>query len=86
MDYNELMKKAVENLAQLEPGQIFSVKDLFEGYFWNNLPKKDRLGFGKYFKNQIELQKIHYISYVGKAKNNSAQYKFGGIKDETIDL
>lgn len=85
MDYNELMRKAVKNLAKLETGQIFYVKDLFEGYFWNNLPKNDRLGFGKHFKNQVDSKRITCVSYAGKAKNNSAQYRFEGIEGETID-
>ena len=42
-----------------------------------NLPVGDRLGFGKYFKNQVLENAVATVQYIGKAQNNSAQYKKG---------
>lgn len=75
MDYEEWIKIAVQTIKQLRPGDIFLLKDLFEGCKWNALPKGERLKFGGYFKKQVELKKIADVEYFGKAKNNSAQYK-----------
>lgn len=73
--YDELMETALYKLSKVGFGQVFVLKDLFEGCFWNRLSIGDRLAFGKYFKRQVELQYIPDITYIGKAKNNSAQYR-----------
>lgn len=87
MDYDELIEMALYRLTEVRFGQVFVLKDLFEGYFWNQLSKGDRLGFGKYFKNKVALQQIPYVRHIGKAKNNSAQYiKEIEGKNETANL
>lgn len=69
------MGKARESLRKIKPGAMFSAKDLFEGVEWNNLPKGDRLGFGRYFKNAVISGAIANVEYIGKKQNNSAQYR-----------
>ncbi|WP_081111640.1 single-stranded DNA-binding protein [Heyndrickxia coagulans] len=34
-------------------GEVFLVKDLFEGYVWNRIPRKDRLLLGTLFLNYV---------------------------------
>ncbi len=74
MDYNEGVKQAILAIEQLPRERVFVLKDLFEGCQWNDLPKKDRLNFGRYFKNQVVLGQIENVKYCGKTSNNSAKY------------
>lgn len=43
MNIELLMGKARESINKVSIGDIFVVKDLFEGYEWNELPKGDKL-------------------------------------------
>lgn len=75
MEYNELLRKAEKQINRLQVNDIFRLKDLFRGTEWNNLERGDKLGFGKYFKNAVENGMIPNVVYIGKADNNSSQYK-----------
>lgn len=80
MDYETWMTEAILALSSVKVNQIFLLRDLFKGHRWNSLPKGDRLRFGSYFKKKVGLGQIHGVIYVGKAPNNSAQYKKIGEK------
>lgn len=70
-----IMKKAESMISIMSKDKIFVVKDLFVGAYWNNLSKGNRLGFGKYFKNQVICNKVEGVTYIGKRANNTAQYR-----------
>ena len=74
MDYELWINRANDKILELKIGYEFVLKDLFEGVDWNSLPRGDKLGFGKYFKNEVKDGRIPNISYAGKAQNNSAKY------------
>ena len=77
MSYDELMETALCKLSKVGFGQVFVLKDLFEGCFWNRLPIGDRLAFGKYFKRQVELQYlslIHISYFVGMLLDNQPPF------------
>ena len=74
MNIEEWMNKARESISGIESGKFFIVKDLFDGYEWNSLPKGDRLSFGRYFKNAVVNKKVDGVHYAGKLDNNSAYY------------
>jgi len=42
-DVNELLEEAIKETENLNEGEVFLVKDLFKGYVWNRIPRKDRL-------------------------------------------
>lgn len=43
IDVNELLEEAIRETENLNDGEVFLVKDLFKGYVWNRIPRKDRL-------------------------------------------
>ena len=75
MDYDELLSKANEHIDTIQSDEIFFVKDLFLGTEWNELKRGDKLGFGRYFKKAVMNNSVQGVEYIGKADNNSAQYK-----------
>jgi hypothetical protein len=75
MNYSELFERANKNISTIKIGQLFLAKDLFPGTEWNRLKKGEKLSFGKQFKNAVLDGKYPSVEYIGKAENNSAQYK-----------
>lgn len=75
MDYSDLLDKANKCIEKIQIGKVFCVKDLFKGTEWKSLKKGEKLGFGKYFKNKVMNDYISNVEYIGKADNNSAQYR-----------
>ena len=75
MDYEFWLEKAKVNIEKMPPTHIFLAKDLFVGSEWLTLKRGERLSFGKYFKNAVLEGEIPGVEYIGKANNNSAQYK-----------
>lgn len=75
MDYNELLQKARTHIKKLSVGQVFFVKDLFCGTEWNELERGEKLWFGKYFKKAVQDKTVSGVQFIGKADNNSAQYR-----------
>ncbi len=43
MDVNNLLEYAINESKLIVKDEIFLVKDLFKGYEWNRIPRKDRL-------------------------------------------
>ena len=75
MDYNELLNKANKHIDTIQSNEVFFVKDLFHGTEWNALERGEKLGFGRFFKKEVMNGSIQNVEYIGKADNNSAQYK-----------
>ena len=75
MDYNELLCKAKEYIDTVQSDEVFFVKDLFHGTEWNGLERGEKLGFGRFFKKAVMNGSIQTVEYIGKADNNSAQYR-----------
>ena len=48
-DVNKLLDEAIKETENLHEGEVFLVKDLFKGYVWNRIPRKDRLLLGTLF-------------------------------------
>ena len=68
------MGKARESINRMTPGTPFVVKDLFQGVEWNDLPRGDKLSFGKFFKNAVDSGQLAGVRFAGKRANNSASY------------
>ena len=75
MNYDKWILRATEQINDIPYNSIFVLKDLFIGTEWNNLERGEKLSLGRYFKNQVLEHKMSGITYIGKAANNSAQYK-----------
>ena len=52
-DVNELLEQAIKETENLNDGEVFLVKDLFKGYVWNRIPRKDRLLLGTLLLNYV---------------------------------
>lgn len=75
MDYNDLLVNARTHIKKLPVGQVFFVKDLFYGTEWNELERGEKLGFGRCFKKAVQDKSVVGVQFIGKADNNSAQYR-----------
>ncbi|MGI6728264.1 MAG: single-stranded DNA-binding protein [Anaerovoracaceae bacterium] len=73
-DVNKLLDEAIKEAEKLNEGEVFLVKDLFKGYVWNRIPRKDRLLLGTLFLNQVN--KIDgNIKAIEKTSSNQQKYK-----------
>ena len=51
MNANQLLEYATHEVLELNSGEDFLVRELFKGYLWNRIPRKDRLLLGTLFLN-----------------------------------
>lgn len=74
---NILLEQAVREMANLKPGEIFLVKDLFRGYEWNRISRSERLLLGTLFLNYV---KTHYGIADILEKTSSGQQRYAKTK------
>ena len=72
-DINALLEKAINETAKLNDGEIFLLRDLFKGYEWNRISRRNRLLLGTLFliKNNNEN-----LDVSASAKTSSGQQKY----------
>jgi len=73
-DVNTLLDMAIKEADNLFDGEEFLVKDLFKGYEWNRIPRKDRLLLGTLFLNYVNKTNNEIIA-VEKTSSNQQKYK-----------
>ena len=73
-DVNEFLAQAIKETKNLNEGEVFLVKDLFKGYVWNRIPRKDRLLLGTLFLNHINKMEGN-IKAIEKTSSNQQRYK-----------
>jgi hypothetical protein len=73
---DDLLNNAIIETENLKPGEVFLVKDLFKGYIWNRIPRKDRLLLGTLFLYHINTISED-IRAIEKTSSNQQRY----IKD-----
>lgn len=73
-DVNELLEQAVKETENLNNGEVFLVKDLFKGYVWNRIPRKDRLLLGTLFLNYVNKMEGN-IKAIEKSSSNQQKYE-----------
>lgn len=74
VDVNALLGEALKETDNLNDGEIFLVKDLFKGYFWNRIPRRARLLLGIFFLNHIQ-NTSGIIKPIEKTSSNQQRYK-----------
>lgn len=73
-EVNFLLDEAIKETEYLNDGEVFLVKDLFKGYFWNRIPRRTRLLLGIFFLNHI--QKTNgFIKPIEKTSSNQQRYQ-----------
>ena len=70
-----LLSQALSETNNLNEGEIFLVKDLFKGYEWNRIERKNRLLLGTLFLGCVATSKISGIEVVDKTSSNQRRYK-----------
>ena len=73
-DVNELLELALKETGNLNDGEVFLVKELFKGYEWNRIPRKDRLLLGTLFLNYIN-KNAGSIQVIEKTTSGQQKYK-----------
>lgn len=72
-DVNCLLDEAIKETENLNEGEVFLVKDLFKGYIWNRIPRKDRLLLGTLFLNLVNKMDSH-LKAIEKTSSNQQRY------------
>ena len=72
-DVNKLLEEAIKETENLNEGEVFLVKDLFKGYLWNRIPRKDRLLMGTLFLNRVNQMNSN-LKAVEKTSSNQQKY------------
>ena len=72
-DINHLMERALTETANLKDGEIFLLRDLFQGYEWNRISRSNRLLFGVFFLNKVNTGDLGIKAIV---KSPSGQQKY----------
>jgi hypothetical protein len=73
-DVNELLEEAISETEKLNKGEVFLVKDLFKGYVWNRIPRKDRLLLGTLFLNWVNKTEGN-LKAIEKTSSNQQRYE-----------
>lgn len=74
MNVNNLLNDAIQEMGLIEDNEVFLVKDLFKGYIWNRIPRKDRLLLGTLFLNHINKLDSS-IKPIEKTSSGQQRYK-----------
>ena len=72
-DVNMLLGEAIKEAQNLYEGEVFLVKDLFKGYVWNRIPRKDRLLLGTLFLNSVNQMDAD-LKAIEKTSSNQQKY------------
>ena len=72
-DVNKLLDEAIKEAQNLYEGEVFLVKDLFKGYVWNRIPRKDRLLLGTLFLNLVNQMGAD-LKAIEKTSSNQQKY------------
>ena len=73
-DVNELLEEAISETEKLNEGEVFLVKDLFKGYVWNRIPRKDGLLLGTLFLNWVNKTEGN-LKAIEKTSSNQQRYE-----------
>lgn len=77
---NELLELALKETENLNDGEVFLVKELFKGYEWNRILRKDRLLLGTLFLNHVNAN-AGKLQPIEKTTSGQQKYK---IYDNSI--
>lgn len=74
MTSQEMLDYAIEEMANLNTGERFVVKDLFKGYVWNRQKRAERLTLGTLFKNYAKRNDA-LVRIVEKSRAGQQEYE-----------
>ena len=71
---NDLLRQAIDEAKKLHANEIFLVRDLFKGYEWNRISRRDRLLLGTLFLNYVHTSKTN-LRPIEKTSSGQQKYK-----------
>ncbi|MEG1415619.1 MAG: DUF1413 domain-containing protein [Clostridium sp.] len=71
----DLFNQAVGTLSDLEPGEIFIVKQLFRGFEWERIEKGNRTKLGSMFFSYANNAGAEIIVPLNKTAQNQQRYE-----------
>lgn len=74
-DVNIALEEAILETKSLHKGEVFLIKDLFKGYEWNRIPRKNRLLLGTLFLNYVNSSNDDEIEAIDKTSSNQQKYR-----------
>lgn len=75
VDYAALLEEAKNKIATLTVNTHFSLKDLFDGVHWEEIPRGARSFLGRCFKNAVLSGEIEHVIIIGENKIHSTLYQ-----------
>lgn len=70
---NGLLETSISELSNVDPGEIFLVRDLFKGYEWNRIARSDRLLLDTLFLNYINTAN-NEVTPIEKTSSGQQKY------------
>ena len=70
MNVNQLLEYAIQEVKELNSGEVFLVRELFKGYLWNRIPRKDRLLLLNWTQ-----QKANIVTPINKTSSGQQKYQ-----------
>ena len=74
IDYNVLLEEIRARINALAHDTSFSLKELFDGISWEQIPRGARSHLGRHFKNAVLRGEIANVSVIGENKIHSTLY------------
>jgi hypothetical protein len=74
LDANKFLDIAIKETQRLNQGEVFLIRDLFKGYEWNRISRRERLLLGTLFLNYINTSKSH-IKAIEKSSSGQQKYR-----------
>ena len=71
-----LLQQALSEIPNLNPGEVFLVKDLFKGYEWNRLSLNDRRNLGRFFFEESQNPYLENATIIALEKNSANQQMY----------
>lgn len=82
IDINTIFEYAIKETRNLNPDEVFLIKDLFKGYEWNRIPRNERLLLGTLFLNRVRTEHDN-IKNIEKTSSGQQRYKkLSGAKEK----
>ncbi|HEN0327036.1 single-stranded DNA-binding protein [Peptoniphilus vaginalis] len=73
MDVNFLLEIAIKETINLKANEVFLLRELFKGYEWNRIERKDRLLLGTLFLNYVKSENSN-IKILEKTSSGQQKY------------
>lgn len=73
MDVNFLLGIAIKETKNLKVNEVFLLIELFKGYEWNRIERKDRLLLGTLFRNYVKSENSN-IKILEKTSSGQQKY------------